>query len=220
MGNHLEDFFQKAYEQETDRKHQLASYLPLRVTLTIIVGGILGSNVSAGGNLSSVVQYLGFGLAGIGSLSLLIAVFFLIKFHFGHAYHYLSYPDETSAFIDNLKSFHGEKLDEFENDTRNHLQKEYIECGAKNMRINDKRSSTIYRADQFLGVAAVLAMFSYWAYVGHTFSSISIASETPSVEDKVNGRSTGQTHTGSHSNTSADTARTSNSTTSQGDKRE
>lgn len=217
MSHNLDEFFQKSYEQETDRKHQLASYLPLRVTLTIIVGGILGNNVSNGGSISSVFQCLGFTLASIGSIALLITVFYLIKFHFGHSYHYLSYPDQTSEFIENLKSFHADKLEEFEKDAKRHLRKEYIECGAENMRINDKRSSTIYKADRFLGIAAVIAMFSYWSYVGDTLANEKPNIENQCIKDDKDGRSIGQTC--ARPNASANAARAASPASAESDQR-
>jgi len=213
MSNYLDDFFQKTYEQETLRKHQFATYLPLRITLTIIVGGILGTNVSSASVPSSIFQQLGFGLAVAGSVSLLITVFLLFRFHFGHAYNYLSYPDETSEFIKNLKSFHDEKFDRFEKETKEHLQKEYIECGTENMKINDKRSATIYRTDQFLGIAAVLAMFSYWSYVSHSVIVENSEHKIAILEENQYGRSIGKAGTGPNTSSSVNSGKTGSAAT-------
>ncbi len=100
------ELFEKQYERELNRRHQLTSTLSLPLGVLTILGGALGvmaKEFSYGSQVMSVIFSSTLLLAGLAFAG---AVFFIVRsyFYFGHSYSHIPAPGL-------LKEYHAQLLD-------------------------------------------------------------------------------------------------------------
>ena len=166
----LRNLYEKLYFLEIDARDKLHGRLQLSLTLLLIIGGAVlyffqNADYERGALTAIRLAFLFFFCGGI--VMLVIAAGFFIKAFFNHAYQFLPDSSETARYKLRLEETYreyeahealvAEALDKY-------LVDYYVEYGAFNTRVNDRRAAYLHSCNGWLISAAVLMMLAYLAF--------------------------------------------------------
>jgi hypothetical protein len=156
----LRDFNRKSYDYEAARRHNLAIYLPLRITL---VGLLFSGFLAAVYRYKDQLQCLTipeWALIAASLVSLLIAFIFILRFQLGHYYYYIADARAVETYRSDLFLFYRRK-NRAEEEALKYINREYIECAALNCAANDRKTAFLTLADTSLAIAAIFVAILY-----------------------------------------------------------
>lgn len=166
----LREFYEKLYFLEIDARDKLHGRLQLSLTLLLAVGGAVlylfqNADYQRGAWTGIRVAFLFFFCGGLTMLAIAAALF--TKAFFNHAYQFLPDSVETALYKARLEDTYAEfeghqalvsdALDKYVTDY-------YVEYGAFNTRVNDRRSAYLHACNGWMIAAAVLMMLAYLAF--------------------------------------------------------
>jgi hypothetical protein len=155
------EFFKEAYKNESDRRAQLSSLLPIPIGIFTVVGG--GFYAMAQG-LHPPLNGWQIACAGLLVVAVLlgaVAAYNLVRFQFGHKYRYLPFSDEIEDFRRRSAGYYeraGQPPTAADDDVKTKLRDDYISFSSFNARVNDRKTRLLYITNSYLAACALVVL--------------------------------------------------------------
>jgi len=161
-------FYKELYFKENERRQEVLNALNIPIAvITALATAIYLFITTFDYALNIILNYFFICLVVISTISLIIAIVYLIKafcdFYKGYEYKGLPYPGELNKWHSDLKIYYQQYQLSDNADTvlENTILEKLLACTDHNMYVNDKKHEYIYNSKKFLVGSLVFSLITF-----------------------------------------------------------
>jgi len=158
-------FYKELYFKENDRRQEVLNALNIPIA---VITGLSTANylfiTTFNYSMNDILNYVFVIMVSLTMLSLIMAIFFLIKafsdFSKGYEYQGLPYPGELYKWHNQLKDYNQQYglTDNSDEKFENTILEKFLACTDHNTYVNDKKHGYIYNSKKFLVTSLILSL--------------------------------------------------------------